>query len=260
MAAAEAFTALVRGIWTVECCAGSALAGGAGGSSRMRQASGVFVCLVGLLVCSPQARAEDGNPGGVGVGLVAGTTGVGGELSIRPIGNFVVRAVGGWFALDHDFTIDAKTYNLRADMISAGATLDWHAFGNGFRLSAGGRYHTLDFSGTGNFTGAFTIGNNLYTSAQTGLISVSVKSAGTVVPYLGIGYDSTHFSESRWALALDLGVIYGGKPTSTVAAANVAAVPGLAADLLIEQKKFDDAVGKYGQFWPVATLALKYRF
>ena len=34
----------------------------------------------------------------------------------------------------------------------------------------------------------------------------------------------------------------------------------LAADLAVEQKKLDDAVGKYGQFWPVATLALKFRF
>ena len=77
---------------------------------------------------------------------------------------------------------------------------------------------------------------------------------------LGLGYDSTHFSDSRWAIAFDLGVIYAGKPTSTVTAANAATVPGLAADLLVEQKKLDDAVGKYGQFWPVATLALKFRF
>jgi hypothetical protein len=87
-----------------------------------------------------------------------------------------------------------------------------------------------------------------------------VKSSNTIAPYIGLGYDSTHFSDSRWALALDLGVIYGGKPTSTIHAQNEAIVPGLRADLDTEQKKLDDSVGKYGQFWPVATLTLKFRF
>ena len=234
------------------------------GWSRMRRTVGVFGCLVALSIATPGAKADDdgspGNPGGLGIGISIGTTGVGGELSVRPIGNLVLRAGGGWFALDHDFTVDNKVYKFNADLISVGATIDWHPFANGFRLSGGGRYHNVDLAGTGNFTGTFEIGNNLYTLAQTGAITAGVQSSNSVAPYIGLGYDTTHFSDSRWAIALDLGVIYAGKPTSSITAANAGANAALAADLLIEQKKLDDSVGKYGQFWPVATLALKFRF
>jgi hypothetical protein len=228
----------------------------------MRQAGGVFVCLVALWIWSTQARADDNaNPGGLGVGLSIGTTGVGGELSVRPIGNLVLRAGGGWFALDHDFTVDGNVYKLKADMVSAGAAIDWHPFSNGFRLSAGGRYHNVDFTGKGDFSGAtVTLNGTTYNLATIGTVTANVKSSNTIAPYLGLGYDSTHFSDSRWAFAFDLGVIYGGKPTSTLTAQNEAAVTGLRADLDAEQKKLDDSVGKYGQFWPVATLALKFRF
>jgi hypothetical protein len=186
----------------------------------MRRAGGVVVCLFALSFASPGARADDpDNPGGLGVGVSIGTTGVGGELSVRPYGNLVLRAGGGWFALSHDFTSDDLTFGLQANLISIGATLDWHPFSNGFRLSGGGRYHKVDFSGAGNSpTGAFTINGHPYLMATTGPIHASVTSSSTVAPYLGLGYDSTHFSASHWALALELGVIYASKPTSKITA------------------------------------------
>ena len=65
-----------------------------------------------------------------------------------------------------------------------------------------------------------TLNGTTYNLAATGAITTGVKSANTIAPYLGLGYDSTHYSDLRWALALDLGVIYGGKPTSTITAVN----------------------------------------
>jgi hypothetical protein len=226
----------------------------------MRQAVGVLVCLIALLIASPEARADDpGNPGGVGVGVSIGTTGVGGELSVRPIGNLVLRAGGSWFALNHDFPSDDLTFNLKAKLISAGGTIDWHPFTNSFRLSAGGRYHNADFSGTGSSaSGNFTINGHPYSLAVTGPIDGSVKGSSPIAPYLGLGSDSTHFSDSRWAIAFDLGVIYAGKPETKITAANP--TPALTADLLTVQKDLNDSVAKYGQFWPVATLTLKFRF
>jgi hypothetical protein len=223
----------------------------------MRQAVGVVGCLVALLIASPEANAEEtDNPGGIGIGISIGTTGVGGELSVRPIGNFVLRAGGSLFALNHDFPSDDLTFNMKANLISAGAALDWHPFANGFRLSAGGRYHNADFSGsaTGN---TFTINGTVYNLATTGPITATMKWSNPVAPYLGLGYDSTHFSDSWWAIAFDLGAIYMGAPTS-----HVTADPAFVseADRQDAQKKLDDAGSKYGRFWPVATIALKFRF
>jgi hypothetical protein len=227
----------------------------------MRRAGSVFACLIALLIGSPQVRADDdGNPGGVGIGLTVGTVGVGGEVSVRPIGNFVLRLGGTWFAFDHDFNVDNVTYGLKTNFISAGATIDWHPFGNGIRLSAGGRYHSVDFTGKGSAIGTFDLNGHSYTIATTGPLSANVTWPGAVAPYLGIGFDSTHFSDSRWALALDLGVIHAGEPTSKLTALNATPGSQLATDLLIAQKDLGDSVSKYGQFWPVVTLALKYRF
>jgi hypothetical protein len=78
----------------------------------------------------------------------------------------------GWLALDHDLDVDANTYNLTADMLSAGATLDLHPFGNGFRLSAGARYHNVDVSGKGAFTGATVeINGTIYNVAAIGAVT-----------------------------------------------------------------------------------------
>ncbi|TMJ26832.1 MAG: hypothetical protein E6G95_12580, partial [Alphaproteobacteria bacterium] len=107
-------------------------------------------------------------------------------LSVRPFGNLVLRAGGGWFALGHDFTSDDLTFDLKANLLSVGATLDWHPFSNGFRLSGGGRYHKFDFSGAGNSTtGAFTINGHPYLMATTGPIHASVTSPSTIAPYFG---------------------------------------------------------------------------
>lgn len=228
----------------------------------MGRVSFALLLVVALSVPVRQASADEpGNPGGIGVGLSIGTTGVGGEISARPFGNIVLRAGGGWFALQHDFSADDLTFDLKSNLVSAGATIDWHPFAGAFRLSAGGRYHNSDFSGQGSsITGAFTINGHPYAMATTGPIYADVTSSRTVAPYLGLGFDSTHFSDSRWALALDLGAVYVGKPSSRITAQNESVVPGLRADLDVEQKKLDDSLGKYGQFWPVATLTLKYRF
>ena len=116
---------------------------------------------------------------------------------------------------------------LKTSLVSAGATLDWHPFSNGFRLSAGGRYHNFDLAGSTNAMASYTIGDHTYTGAQIGKLNATVKSANPIAPYLGLGYDSAHFSASHWALALDVGVIYGGTPSSTITATNAGVIPGL---------------------------------
>jgi hypothetical protein len=255
----DGLIALVRPIRGVECAGHGAVRSSAvlGGWSLMRRAGGVFVCLGVLWTASPEAKADDaGSPGGVGIGVSIGTTGVGGELSIRPIGSLVLRAGGSWFALNHNFPTDDLTFNMKANLISAGAALDWHPFANGFRLSAGGRYHNVDFSGsaTGN---TFTINGTVYNLATTGPISGSMKWSNPISPYLGLGYDSTHFSDSRWAIAFDFGAIYMGAPTSHVTA-NTLFVSE--ADRQDAEKKLNEAGNAYGRFWPIATIALKFRF
>lgn len=225
-----------------------------------------FACAIAFAAYCGPANAQDvvegpppppSNPGGLGVGIFLGTTGLGGELSMRPTQTLVVRGLGSWFAINKDVSSDSNSFKLKADMISAGLTADWHPFTNGFRFSVGARYHDAKLSG--NISGDnYTINGNTYTSAQTGAITASVKSSSTFAPYLGLGYDSTHFSDSRWALALDVGVIFAGKPSTTLTSEKT--VAGLAADLAEEQKSLDKSIGQYGQFWPVANIALKYRF
>jgi len=228
----------------------------------MRCAIGVVGIIASLATAWPVSADEDSGKG-LGIGLVAGTTGIGGELTFKAGNTLVIRPQGSWLAIDHDFTGSSTTFNLRANIVSAGASLDWHPFAGSFRLSAGGRYHNIDFTGTAAAAKSYTIGSNTYTAAQIGTLNASVKSASTVAPYLGLGWDSTHFSAGHWALGIDLGAVYlgavyMGKPDATITTTST--VAGLSSDIAKEQQKLQDSVGKYGQFWPIATLALKYRF
>jgi hypothetical protein len=190
------------------------------------------------------------------LGVIGGTLGIGAEASFRLNNWMVLRANGSGFALSMTKTYSSNAFGIDANVLSAGLTADWHPFANGFRLSGGGRYLDMSFSGSANAS-SFTINNTSYSAAAIGGLHASVDGGNKIGPYAGIGYDSTHFSSWPFALSLDVGAIYAGQPSVVLRTDKT--VPGLDTDLAAEQKKIADAL-KYFSFYPVITLAAKYRF
>jgi hypothetical protein len=209
--------------------------------------------------CVAGAAELDGAPappGPFALGIIGGTLGIGAEASFKLNDWAVLRANGSGFDLSATKTYGSNAYAIDAKALSAGLTADWHPFANGLRLSVGGRYIDIDFSGSTSAS-SLTINNTVYAAAAIGGLHATVAGGNIIGPYAGIGYDSSQFFSGPLSLCVDLGAIYVGQPKVALSAGNP--LPGLDPDLRAEEKKIADTI-KYFGFYPVIMLAGKYRF
>jgi len=189
----------------------------------------------------------------------AGTLGVGPDLDLRlaalPLG---LRLGANFLNFDYHVNTSDAHYDAKAHLANGGAIADWYPFQGGFRLSAGVKLNgnNADLSATpasGNFV---TINNHTYSvagSAVGGTLGFNL-----LAPYVGLGFGGTIFS--GLTLAFDLGVMFEGSPKVALNATGpVTASPGFAGDLAQEQASLQHKVNGY-QFYPVAQLALGWRF
>lgn len=195
---------------------------------------------------------------GPAIGLGIGTLGIVGEVSFKASSQLVVRLGGNWGELSYDSTVDANAFSGNARVYGAGIIADWHPFTNGFRLSGGVRYHRSEFTGQVRSGQDIEVNGNTYTAAEYGTLEARVTNGNPVAPYLGLGWDSSHYNESGFALSIDVGVLYVGDPNARLTSS--LNVPGLQDDLDAEVKKVKDDYGRYGRFWPVVSVAGHYRF
>jgi hypothetical protein len=106
-------------------------------------------------------------------------------------------------------------------------------------------------------TQTFDIGGVTYTAGEVGTIT-SKTSFSSTSPYLGIGYDFTVFD--KVGLILDLGVLWQGEPSVTIATDGLLANdPTFLAALETERLELEDEVKNY-KAWPVISLGFVYNF
>ena len=214
-----------------------------------------MACVALFPIAAMADEPEIGRTPAIGVGI--STLGITAELSYRVIGNLVVRLNGNWADLGYDQAVEGNTFNGTARVQGAGLIADWHPFANGFRLSGGARYHDAVFSGT--FSGSdVELNGQTYTAAQYGTLTARVENEAKFAPYAGIGWDSSHFSESGFSIGVEAGVLFVGEQKATLTSSKT--VAGLQADLDAEVSKVKSDYGRYGEMWPVLSLAAKYRF
>jgi len=191
----------------------------------------------------------------LGVGVTAGTLGLGIEASTKLTDMLVVRLIGTGLDWNHAYIGDDYNYDWDAQIRSLGLVADLHPFGGGLRLSAGLRYIDLNFEGSANYTARYSIGNGTYLSSEIGDVTITNR-IDTVAPYLGVGYDSTHF-DSALSFGIDIGALYVGD--SDVDLTTTRSIAGLAADIQREEDKLKGAKW-FRDFYPVVMMSLKYRF
>ena len=104
--------------------------------------------------------------------------------------------------------------------------------------------------------GNVTIGDHTHSSSTIGKLTASIE-GNTIVPYVGLGYDSAHFSASPFSLSLDFGALYLGKPKTNRSTEK--SVADLDGDLRKEEASIDKKVSAFC-FYPVVQLAAKCRF
>lgn len=217
-----------------------------------------------MVVMAPQSFAEEGDQRGVGIGAKFGTLGAGAELTIPLSKRFNGRLGFNRYqyskTLDSDLEINGgtATTELEGDLNlqSASALLDWHPFAGTFRVSAGYVFNQNDVDLNTVFpAGTVTIGDVDYA------VSAGDKLTGTVDfdsgPYLGLGWGNSAIK--GWGFSADLGVLYQGAPSVSLAAEGDLATVVDAAELRKQELTAEDDLSSF-KYYPVASIGISYGF
>ena len=211
-----------------------------------------FVLPILALFCFFSSSANANN---VAVGVNAGTLGYGAEVSTQLLDGLVLRLGGNQFSYSMTEIMDDIEYDLDAELETVGLIFDWHLLGNGFRFSFGGKYNGNELNATATPTTSQNIGGTTVAPAQIGTLKGNVK-FDDFAPYVGIGFDNSFYSESKWSFWSDFGIMYQGEPKLTLTATGAIAN---STDLDQEEKNAQEDLSDY-KMYPVAAIGVAYRF
>jgi hypothetical protein len=202
-----------------------------------------------LLVGALAAAASSAQA--AGIGLRAGTTGVGADFGFG-----IVPTLGGRIGLsgmniNTDVETSQMNYDAKAKLANLNLLLDWSPLGP-FRISAGfiANNNKVDLSGQPRSGSSFPAGTTL---------DGTVKPEKDFAPYLGIGYGNVWTTGVNFYF--DLGVMFQGSPQVSLrcqpsgSAQCTTAQPQIAA----EQQRVQDKLDKY-KYYPVLNLGITIGF
>jgi len=203
--------------------------------------------LVGALV------AVAGSAQAAGVGLRAGTTGLGADLGwgIAPTLGGRIGVAGGNF--NADFDTGDVSYDAKVKLANVNLFLDWSPLGP-FRISAGfmPTNNKVDLTGQPSSGGSFPQGSSL-----TG----TVKPDKDFAPYLGVGYGNVWTKGVNFYF--DLGIMFQGSPQVSLNVNCGTASPAQCAtaqsQVAAEQQRVQDKLDKF-KYYPVLNLGITIGF
>jgi hypothetical protein len=182
-----------------------------------------------------------------GIGLRAGTTGIGVDL-----GGDVAPTLGwrlGLSGMNVNTDVDTSQvrYDAKVKVLTGSLLLDWSPLGP-FRISGGfmPNQNKIDLTGRPSGGGSFPPGSSL-----TG----EVKPERSFAPYLGVGYGNVWTKGVNFYV--DLGVMFQGSPEVSL---NLSCTPSAACtaaqtQVEAERQRVQNEVDKY-KYYPVANIGL----
>ena len=214
-----------------------------------------------LLLVSGLAAA--GSASALGIGVRAGTTGVGADLGFGIVPTLSARI--GYSALSYSRDVDVTDIRYDGDLklSNLSALLDFSPLPGPFRITGGLIFNDNKVDVTGRpSNGTYTINGVSYPSTAVGSLSGSVKSGNRAAPYLGIGYGSVAgFGVNFY---FDLGVMFQGRPEAGLSvtcgsALSAAQCTQLRTDVAAEQARLQNEVRNF-RYYPVANIGVTIGF
>jgi hypothetical protein len=204
------------------------------------------------------AAAQD-KASSVGIGVSAGTLGIGPEINWRS-DKVGVRGSATFFGLGRDVDSDGVTYNGDLKLRSFGGTVDVYPGGGRFRISGGARIsnNRVLLKAEPAATTTVEIGDVNYTGAQIGRLDGEVK-ANKFAPTLTIGFGSKAGSGAYFGF--DAGAMFQGSPkvNRLTASGPIATNAAFQAELLKERAEIEDDISNF-KVYPIVQLAIGFRF
>lgn len=216
----------------------------------------LVTALASALVALP--AAADNN---ITIGGIAGTTGVGADVSWRFHDNFGLSArYTSGLSWSGDFDDDDIEYAGDIDLRAGALTLDYYPFSGGFFLTAGIMLPDMEANATGRARDGMTyeFEGNTYTAAQLGEVRGTVTVADGVQPYLGLGYRRSH--ASGFGFFGELGVMATNLDVSLSTSNDYESTDAqFRQDLRAEEQRIKNDIDKF-PVYPVALVGVTYTF
>jgi hypothetical protein len=214
----------------------------------------VKAATVALALTASGAAFADNN---FGVGIKAGTLGIGLEGTWRPLPYLDVRLGANSYDYEADGSQAGVNYDATLNLDTYYATANFRFPASPMRISAGIYSNGNELNLQSAEIGDVMIGDVLYSSAEVGSLSSTTSFSGTA-PYLGFGFDFTVLG--KVGLNMDFGVLWQGEPTVTMNADGlVSGLSAFQAELEKERLELEDEVSDY-KAWPVVSLGFVFNF
>ncbi len=223
----------------------------------------IILLAAGFFLFTP-AHAEDSS-GTVGIGVKAGTLGVGGEVDFKLADSLHLRGGANYLTYSFDSTISNIDYEMEPEYKNASLILDWYPLSGAFRVS-GGLFlngNEIDLVGTPR-KDLYTVPDE-YSFATPYIDTIKVNGTvefNTLAPYIGVGWNSNVEKVKGWGVSFELGVLFQGKPKVTSLYATAAPPldaftdhPEVQQILDEEKEKIEDDLENF-QYYPVASVML----
>lgn len=209
--------------------------------------------------------------GNLGVAGKISTLGYGAEADYVITEKFSVRAQFNTFSYDFDLDENDIEYDSTLDLSSYGVLLDWHPFGGGFRVSAGGFVIDNEIKGKASGQGEYEIGDETYTVGPNDSLqaTAAITLGDGFKPYLGFGWGHSPANKGGLLLSFDVGVLFQGSPDVDLKVRGTADLngtpvdfsndPTLQAEVREEEKELQDDLKDF-DLYPVVSFGIGWRF
>lgn len=200
---------------------------------------------------------------GIGVTAKAGTTGIGADVTVPIVSNWINLRLGyNWLEFRPSIDTAGIKYKANVDLETIPLLVDLHPLHGNFRVTAGVFYNNSEMSLSATPAGSFSIGSQTFPAGSGISLRSAVDWENEFAPYIGIGWGNAaddNFMDLPIAVgfSLDLGVFYQGNPRVTMS--QVGGIPVAQAQLDAEAAELEDSLSDFN-FFPVATIGIHIRF
>ena len=205
--------------------------------------------ILGLSITAASLLAGDNMLADGATGVKVGTLGIGIEYAVKVNEKLDLRLGVNKYDYSASGIESGVNYDIDLNLQTIAAIADYHAFDNGFVLSAGLMYNdnNLDFNAN---SGTHTVGDTSYTTAIKGEVTFN-----KIAPYVGLGYSNVTKS-AGWGFSTELGALYQGKAKVDLTTTGGGVTT---ADIEKEENQLEDELSGY-KWYPVLSVAVSYKF
>ncbi len=198
-----------------------------------------------------------------GVGLRAGTTGLGGDFGFSLLPTLSARIGYSGLSYSRSISVTDVDYDGKLRLNNVNALLDFSPLPGPFRVTGGFILNDNKVDVTGKPTnGSYTLNGITYPATAIGSLSGTVKAGNRAAPYLGIGYGNVAGAGVNFYF--DLGVMFQGTPSASLSAScgsglSASQCAGLQSNVAAEQTRLQNEINNF-KYFPVANIGVTIGF